>query len=140
MTVARTARPFLILVFAVLAFITTVAGRPPPASATEVLYDFCKWGAVNCTDGGSPVGSLVIDGSGNLYGVASGGGDCPGKVFKLAPNGPGWIETVLKSFCPSAGEGGNLNGTLLLDGAGNRYIERNAQHEGLRRDGSLSTR
>ena len=77
----------------------------------------------NGTDGVSPVGALVLDTAGNLYGTTQTGGIHNfGTAFELSPKpGGGWTEAVLHSF--------NLNGTdgiapeaeLLLDGSGNLY-------------------
>jgi uncharacterized repeat protein (TIGR03803 family) len=82
------------------------------------------------SDGGKPIGPLVKDADGNLYGVAQSGGDLScldpdpessnlgcGTVFKLSP---ARALTVLHRFH------GGLNGSvpqggLLLDGAGNLY-------------------
>jgi uncharacterized repeat protein (TIGR03803 family) len=61
----------------------------PTTGGEEVLYSFT--GGV---DGASPVGNLVIDKEGNLFGTASGGGNpvCSGgqgcgTIFKLTPAG-----------------------------------------------------
>lgn len=69
---------------------------------------------------------LVMDGAGNLYGVAYSGGTsgyyCShgcGSVFELSPTSGGWTYTVLHNF--DGGNGGNPNGALILDGAGNLY-------------------
>ncbi len=86
----------------------------------EVLHDF---------EGGyGSLGSLVFDGSGNLYGTTLGGGAFnDGTVFKLKANGTGgWTETVLHSFNgndgsqPFAGlilKKGAFYGTTLSGGA-----------------------
>ncbi|HET9407905.1 MAG TPA: choice-of-anchor tandem repeat GloVer-containing protein [Candidatus Sulfotelmatobacter sp.] len=76
------------------------------------------------TDGGQPVGGLVFDSVGNLYGVTSVGGlHGFGTVFRLTPGAGGtWTEQVLHSFA-----GGNdgatptFGNTLIPDGAGNLY-------------------
>jgi uncharacterized repeat protein (TIGR03803 family) len=57
---------------------------PPPAGQTawteSVLASFNK------TDGEGPIGSLIADGEGNLYGTTTdGGADHHGTVFKLMP-------------------------------------------------------
>lgn len=57
----------------------------------NVLYTF-----TGGTDGAAPIGELVQDPNGNLYGVTSGGGtEGQGTVYKLSPKG---VETVLHSF------------------------------------------
>src|SRR5579863_6779186 len=54
------------------------------------------------TSGGMPEGSVVMDGSGNLYGTTLGGGSASkGTVFKLAPptsRRGSWTESVLLNF------------------------------------------
>jgi uncharacterized repeat protein (TIGR03803 family) len=49
------------------------------------LYDFCH--KTNCTDGDTPYASVVLDGSGNIYGTTSAGGanGNGGTVFELTP-------------------------------------------------------
>jgi uncharacterized repeat protein (TIGR03803 family) len=70
------------------------------ASGTESVL----WSFGNGTDGANPIGGVVRDASGNLYGTTEYGGAYGyGTVFKLAPSG---TETILHNF--------NLNGT---DGA-----------------------
>jgi uncharacterized repeat protein (TIGR03803 family) len=69
-------------------------------------------------DGISPVGTLVMDGSGNLYGTAyAGGASNDGTVFELA-RGSGHI-TVLASF--NGTNGANPAAGLVLDASGNLY-------------------
>jgi uncharacterized repeat protein (TIGR03803 family) len=69
-------------------------------------------------DGDYPVSGLVRDGAGNLYGVTyDGGASDRGVVFKVAPGGK---TTVLHSFLGTK-DGGNPNGKLVRDAAGNLY-------------------
>jgi uncharacterized repeat protein (TIGR03803 family) len=83
----------------------------------QVLHDFG-----NGTDGAGPYGSLIFDGSGNLYGTTGGGGTYNGgTVFQLTPQaGGGWTEKVLYSFGNST-DGAGPNGSLIFDGSGNLY-------------------
>lgn len=84
------------------------------AGNESVLYSFAG-GA----DGGSPMGDLVRDAAGNLYGTTSSGGtpcDC-GTVFKLDPSGS---ETVLYQFT-QVPDGSAPMGTLVGDSQGNLY-------------------
>jgi len=101
------------------------------ASGQEtVLYNF-----QGGSDGNFPIGGVIFDAEGNLYGTTDvgGGGACPGgcgTVFKLAPakNG-GYTKTILYTFQGSFTDGqypqarlvfdqeGNLYGTTLLGGA-----------------------
>jgi uncharacterized repeat protein (TIGR03803 family) len=86
-----------------------------------VLHSFAN------RDGSYPMGSLIFDLSGNLYGMTTAGGDlsrCAGKgcgvVFKLMPNSKGgWTETVLHRFLDGPGAF-PLYG-LIFDPAGNLY-------------------
>jgi uncharacterized repeat protein (TIGR03803 family) len=83
-----------------------------------VLYNF-SGGA----DGGYPVGGLIFDGAGNLYGTAVYGGNATcncGVVFKLTPQLVGsWTESVLYTF--SGSDGDQPEAGLVLDSAGNLY-------------------
>lgn len=55
-----------------------------PSGVETVLYSFCA--LPSCADGTNPVGSLVLDPNGNLYGVTFNGGlYSRGTVFKLTP-------------------------------------------------------
>jgi uncharacterized repeat protein (TIGR03803 family) len=73
-------------------------------------------------DGSQPVGGLIFDASGNLYGTTwLGGIHLAGIAFKLTPNANGtWKETVLRSFTRSTG-GGNPAAGLIFDQPGNVY-------------------
>ena len=70
------------------------------------------------TDGAAPRGTLILDGSGNLYGTTTAGGAYgKGTIFRLRANGH---ETVLYSFRGKA-DGAYPGTNLLRDGAGNLY-------------------
>jgi len=113
----------------------------PAAGGTwteKVLYSF----GANPTDGITPLGSLIFDAKGNLYGTTEAGGAYDttfggasngyGTVFELTPaTGSAWTEKVLYSFrylsqtdgyYPVAGvifdTKGNLYGTTSDGGAG----------------------
>jgi uncharacterized repeat protein (TIGR03803 family) len=50
-------------------------------------------------DGATPVGRLVTDTTGNLFGVTSGGRtQCCGTVFELRRSGDGWREHLIHTF------------------------------------------
>ncbi len=79
-------------------------------------------------DGSYPVGNVVFDPAGNLYGVTELGGSegcgsngC-GTVFELSP-GPNntWTETLLYVFTDVNGAWANPYAGVVLDGAGNVY-------------------
>lgn len=72
----------------------------------------------NGSDGGYPLGGMVGDGAGNLYGTTSGGGDSySGTVFKLTPEG---VLTTLHGFTGITsgrnGDGAEPVGDLLRIG------------------------
>jgi uncharacterized repeat protein (TIGR03803 family) len=74
----------------------------------------------NNTDGAYPVGKLLIDSSGNLYGTTQGGGgQSEGVVFKLTQSGGNWTETVLHSFDFQHGD--QPAGALIFDQQGIFY-------------------
>lgn len=68
-----------------------------------------------------PVGSLVMDNSGALYGTAiADGANSYGSVFKLAPSNGGWIYTSLHEFTGGS-DGGFPYSNLVFDANGNLY-------------------
>ena len=88
-----------------------------------VLYNFCS--QPGCTDGAYPYGALILDTSGNLYGVTlqGGGANNAGTAFELNNTGSQWSETVLHSFCPEepCSDGKTPSGALFMDEYGNLY-------------------
>jgi uncharacterized repeat protein (TIGR03803 family) len=90
-----------------------------PNGTYTVLYNFCSANA--CSDGYGPVGDLIEDGAGNIYGTTyRGGAQNGGVVFRLAPDG---TETALHSFCSltSCADGQMPYGGVVRDSAGNLY-------------------
>jgi len=90
---------------------------PSPAGWTEkTIYSFQDQG-----DGSVPIGGLIIDPSGNLYGTTAA---VPGAtVFELTPSSGEWTFSVLYSFSanPNQGPDDGPNDGLLMDAAGNLY-------------------
>lgn len=83
----------------------------------SVLYGF----AGSNGDGANPYAGVIFDPSGNLYGTTKlGGAAANGTVFRLSPNGAGWVETVLYAFT-NQGDGYWPLAGLIRDGAGNLY-------------------
>jgi uncharacterized repeat protein (TIGR03803 family) len=86
------------------------------ASGNEtVLHNF-----TGGTDGTDPVGGLIMDGAGNLYGTTGQGGpsNC-GILFKLTPAGK---EIILHSFTGSATDGKYPSYTsVVMDALGSLY-------------------
>jgi uncharacterized repeat protein (TIGR03803 family) len=109
-------------ILAVLALVLILPTGAGAASKYKVLHIF------KIKDGAGPVAGLIFDGTGNLYGTTSFGGnlgDCGGAgcgvVFKLTPNSDGsWTETVLYSFTGGK-DGFTPRADLIFDGAGNLY-------------------
>jgi uncharacterized repeat protein (TIGR03803 family) len=85
----------------------------------KVLYSF----GVSSTDGYFPVGGLVFDAVGNLYGVAEAGGVYNnGMVFELVRGAGGsWTEKDLHDLNGSALDGTSPETGLVFDKAGNLY-------------------
>lgn len=74
-------------------------------------------------DGREPLGGLIFDAAGNLYGTTHFGGNqgC-GTVFELMPDGNGgWTEKKLHNFLCNASDGAFVVGSLVFDTAGNVY-------------------
>jgi uncharacterized repeat protein (TIGR03803 family) len=87
----------------------------------QVLHSFCS--RSNCSDGGFPMGAVIFDQAGNLYGTTR---EWPagGLVFELAQSkGGGWTEQVLHTFCfrTSCSYGDAPMSSLIFDQAGNLY-------------------
>jgi hypothetical protein len=97
----------------------------------KVLHNFTDDGK----DGFFPVGSLILDANGNLYGTTQEGGTGPcfdrydeqigcGTIFELSPdNNGGWTEKVLYSFCSedNCSDGMEPAAGLIFDASGNLY-------------------
>ncbi|MBV8149739.1 MAG: hypothetical protein JO092_11645 [Candidatus Eremiobacteraeota bacterium] len=99
------------------------------------------------SDGAAPLGPLLMDAAGNLYGTTYQGGKYgEGTVFELAPSGSSYVETVLHSFgkgddgaYPHAGlieAGGILYGTTI---AGGRYSNAICKNSGGSPNGTCGT-
>jgi uncharacterized repeat protein (TIGR03803 family) len=94
---------------------------PSGSGWTEnVLYSFR-----DLNDGQNPVGGLVLDQAGNLYGgTFDGGANGGGTVYELSPSGGKWRLSILYSF--SGGYGGPYN-KLTFDAEGNLYGATNGE-------------
>jgi uncharacterized repeat protein (TIGR03803 family) len=98
----------------------------PPATVggawTEtILHTFLEG---NANDGRFPLGTLIFDKLGNLYGTSAEGGTAGfGSVFELSPpttSGGDWTETILWGFASGSG-GSQPSGKLVMDAKGNLY-------------------
>lgn len=94
-----------------LVFIALTMIAPVEAQTFSVLYSFA-----GPPDGKAPDSTLLLDGSGNIYGITYGGGaSYDGTAFKLSPSGK---ETVLYSFLAGYG---NRPDSLTQDAQGTLY-------------------
>lgn len=86
-----------------------------PSGTETVLHNF-----TGGADGIIPIGGLVRDSAGNLYGTTSQGGTFnDGVLFKISPGGK---ETILHTFTSSTTDGKYPSYTTLLrDSLGNLY-------------------
>jgi uncharacterized repeat protein (TIGR03803 family) len=97
-----------------------------PSGVETVSYTFCRQS--DCADGAYPLGGVIVDAKGNLYGTASEGGNSNGNycdggcgvVFKLTPSGK---ETALYTFCSTqhCADGAEPYAGLVFDKKGNLY-------------------
>ncbi|MGC1648401.1 MAG: choice-of-anchor tandem repeat GloVer-containing protein [Candidatus Sulfotelmatobacter sp.] len=98
----------------------TVFRLAPPKTlgspwSETVLYSFGTG-----TDGAVPVGGVILDAAGNLYGTTSVGGTSGyGTVFQLVPGTP-WKENILHSF-QNGNDGATPYAGLIADKSGNFY-------------------
>jgi uncharacterized repeat protein (TIGR03803 family) len=110
------------------AIVPVASAQATTAHNEQVLYSF--QGLPN--DGYQPVGAVVFDAAGNLYGATAEGGSssCPsiqqcGTVYELSPpavKGEPWTETVLYVFKGNKfNDGTSPYGGLVIDSAGNLY-------------------
>jgi uncharacterized repeat protein (TIGR03803 family) len=84
--------------------------KPSGSGWTEnVLYAF-----QNGSDGANPIGGLMFDPSGNLYGTTSCLGNGKSTVFELTPSSGNWTFALL-------GGSGGSTASLIMDPAGNLY-------------------
>jgi uncharacterized repeat protein (TIGR03803 family) len=95
----------------------TVFQLTPSATGWKetLIYDF--------GNGIYPLGGVVFDGAGNLYGTTlagGGGGRCDygscGSVFELIPSESGWTEKTLYSFQGGSDGGNPVGGVMLVGG------------------------
>ena len=90
-----------------------VVYKVAPDRTETVLYSF-----TGGLDGAFPMGGVIRDAAGNLYGTTVAGGSAGfGTVFKLTPSG---VETVLYNFTDGS-DGASPWGGLIRDKSGNFY-------------------
>src|SRR5208282_5794650 len=118
--------------FLFVALAGLLATQLAEAQTETVLYSFCSM--PNCADGSAPVGNLVLDAQGNLYGTTEGssyfgllGSKYFGSVFKLEKQNLQYLnrftdQNVANGAVPTSGlvkdAFGNLYGTAQYGGTG----------------------
>jgi len=110
--------------------------RPATANGgwrETILYNF-----TGVADGGNPLGGVVFDAKGNLFGTTYNGGAgsfSGGVVYELSPpaaGGQSWTDTTLFDFSTSnTAVGLNPQGTLAMDAAGNLFGAASAGGNGM---------
>ncbi|MCE7959352.1 MAG: hypothetical protein DYH06_15655, partial [Acidobacteria bacterium ACB2] len=94
----------------------TVFTMKTDGTGLSVLHSF----AGGAGDGQTPVASLILDASGNLYGTTHfGGASNDGTVFTIKTDGTGFA--VLHLFAGGPGNGRHPASSLILDSSGNLY-------------------
>ncbi len=100
----------------------------PPATPTGKWTETVLHAFTDGADGATPLGALILDAKGNLYGTTKLGGGAyggHGVVFRLNPPVAGataWTETVLHTFATvSTADGGMPEAGFLMDAKGSLY-------------------
>jgi len=75
----------------------------------------------NGTDGQTPLGGVVVDSAGNVYGTTNNGGTYgEGIIYELIPGSTGYFYKVLHNFNGTT-DGGWAAAPLVMDNAGHLY-------------------
>jgi len=78
------------------------------------------WKFTDGSDGAGPLGGVIFDSAGNLYGATSAGSSSRlGTVYELSPTQSGWSETTLYSF--TYDDNGSGGGGLIMDARGDFF-------------------
>jgi uncharacterized repeat protein (TIGR03803 family) len=103
-------------VFLGAVYLVSPLSAPGGAWTQTALYD-CG----GTPDGATPIGDLVVNQDGSLYGITVGGGQYgQGTVYQLSPpsaSGGAWTETVLYSFA-----GGPVDRTMAPTRRASRWV------------------
>jgi uncharacterized repeat protein (TIGR03803 family) len=91
----------------------------------SVLYTFCA--LANCADGTNPIGDVLLDPSGNLFGTTAYGGikdpvDAPtggGTLFEIGASGFQVLFSFCTDFCHN--DGASPAAGLIMDSSGNLF-------------------
>jgi uncharacterized repeat protein (TIGR03803 family) len=106
---------------------STATSTSAAAGNTKIIYSFCK--EISCADGDNGGGgsALLMDASGNLYGVTPNGGEhlYAGVVYELIANAKKskWRYKRLHNFCARSNcvDGSTPWGALIMDTSGDLY-------------------
>jgi len=103
----------------IFALVLFASGSRAVAQQAKVLFNFPD----SYGGGYNPMGGLVFNASGNLYGTAAYGGlRDMGTVFELTPGAGGlWTQNSLHLFGADGGDGTHPRFGLFLDTSGNLY-------------------
>jgi len=99
---------------------------PPVVPADPWTYKLLFQFGFHFGERAAPMGRMIFDDSGNLYGTTAWGGTGWGSVFELSPTPDGWTETDLYDFCPHPNVSACIDGNgpqagVVFDKAGNLY-------------------
>jgi hypothetical protein len=105
--------------FLAFAFTMLTLSAPVFGQAEKILYAFTG------VTGIQPVGNLIFDSAGNLYGATTAGGSDSGEgdglVYELSPGARGaWTQTILYTFT-GGNDGSEPLAGLVFDAVGNLY-------------------
>jgi uncharacterized repeat protein (TIGR03803 family) len=99
-----------------LTAVLLLAGAFAAGQETSIFSFYSQYGDA------LPIGGLVADAAGNLYGTTFYGGVYGnGMVYELSPGASGWQMSVLYSFDPNGIDGFGPTSTIVFDKNGNIY-------------------
>jgi uncharacterized repeat protein (TIGR03803 family) len=91
------------------------------AIASKTVTETAAYSFQGGNDGGFPMGGLVANAKGKMFGVTSSDGSGHnGVIFEVDKKNGAWIETPLYAFTGAA-DGGIPQAGLMIDSAGNLY-------------------
>ena len=91
---------------------------PPPATPAPPP----PWSDFNVTNGANPLGSLIADANGDLFGTTTNGGASgDGTVFEIAKTAAGYASTPTTLVSFNGRNGANPLGSLIADANGDLF-------------------
>jgi uncharacterized repeat protein (TIGR03803 family) len=113
-----------------LLFGAVILGLPPAARAAGTGTEHVLYSFQGIPDGSMPIGGVVFDNTGDLYGATTDGGssscnsdfEC-GTVYQLTQQNGNWSEIILHVFQGNTrgGDGATPYGGLIVDSTNNLY-------------------